>query len=205
MPRAVRARELGEYIAHIRPWLLERLERMNFGAIPLPGLIHSPLHGLVFTVMCLDASEARAIADGDKLCVAGRSGRERLAALQAFFINASRQHLPAILSGFTPASLNARIEVKIGNQRSSMGICRISKNQPAGVLAGVITINWRAAFLPGPLLRHLWLHEAAHLRHANHSRDFYACLENLSPQARQKEKELNKAWRAFPDWLLFHD
>lgn len=205
MPAAARKRDLEEFLLGIRPWLLESLAQTNFGEIPLPEQIHSPLHGLVFRVETLTGDSPRAFGQDGRLVLQGQNPLERLCALQGFFRSAAREFLPTMLHRCTLQPLPLNVAIRIGNQRCAMGSCRIRKNQDGKKPAAIISINWRAAFLSLPMLRHLWLHEIAHLSHPNHSRDFYACLEKLSPQARLREKELTAAWLALPPWLRYHD
>ncbi|SCM71545.1 YgjP-like metallopeptidase domain-containing protein [Desulfovibrio sp. 86] len=76
---------------------------------------------------------------------------------------------------------------------------------PAGQQAppiGRISLNWRAALLPLPLLEHLCWHELCHLRHMDHSPAYRAELARYSPHWPEQEKALNDAWRDLPWWAL---
>lgn len=67
---------------------------------------------------------------------------------------------------------------------------------------GRISLNWRAALLPLPLLEHLCWHELCHLRHMDHSPAYRAELSRYSPHWPEQEKALNDAWRDLPWWAL---
>ena len=67
---------------------------------------------------------------------------------------------------------------------------------------GRISLNWRAALLPLPLLEHLCWHELCHLRHMDHSPAYRAELARYSPHWPEQEKALNDAWRDLPWWAL---
>ena len=67
---------------------------------------------------------------------------------------------------------------------------------------GRISLNWRAALLPLPLLEHLCWHELCHLRHMDHSPAYRTELARYSPHWPQQEKALNDAWRDLPWWAL---
>lgn len=71
-----------------------------------------------------------------------------------------------------------------------------------GQPVGRISLNWRAALLPLPLLEHLCWHELCHLRHMDHSPAYRAELARYSPHWPQQEKALNDAWRDLPWWAL---
>lgn len=74
--------------------------------------------------------------------------------------------------------------LRIGSMVSAWGRCHAS---------GRVELHWRVGSLPAHLARYVVCHELAHLKHLNHSRDFWAHLGTLDPQARRHDRELN-AW-----------
>ena len=54
---------------------------------------------------------------------------------------------------------------------------------------GVLRFSWRLILAPEPVLRYVAAHEVAHLRHMNHSPDFWALVATLYP-----EFERERAW-----------
>ncbi len=70
--------------------------------------------------------------------------------------------------------------LRIGNQRTLWGSC-------AG--RGVISLNWRLVTAPEPVLEYVVLHELCHLREANHGPRFWALVEGLLPDWRER-----RAW-----------
>jgi predicted metal-dependent hydrolase len=75
-------------------------------------------------------------------------------------------------------------KVRVGDQKSRWGSCS-SK--------GTISLNWRLLLLRIDLQDYVIFHELAHLRHMNHSPAFWAHLETLQPNARSRDREINKA------------
>ncbi len=80
-------------------------------------------------------------------------------------------------------------------QKTRWGSCSAKKN---------INLNYRLIFLPEYLMDYVILHELAHLRHMNHSRQFWQLLESMSRDARSQDRQLNKAARQLPDWMMFN-
>ena len=66
-----------------------------------------------------------------------------------------------------------------------------------------ISLNWRAILLPEKLIRHLCVHESGHLLHMNHSPAFKQAMQKMEAEARELEKELDKAWQKLP-WCAVH-
>ena len=81
------------------------------------------------------------------------------------------------------AGLNCE-NVRIGNQRSRWGSCSARST---------ISLNWRLILLPYEIADYVIFHELAHLKHLNHSPQFWEYLENICPNSRVYDKALLKA------------
>ncbi len=62
--------------------------------------------------------------------------------------------------------------VTIRQARTRWGSCSAS---------GDLSFNWRLALAPEPILRHVVVHELAHLVHRDHSRRFWSVVEANDP------------------------
>ncbi len=69
------------------------------------------------------------------------------------------------------------------DNRSRWGSCSIG---------GKISICWRLAFAPIAALDYVICHEVAHLKHHNHSKDFWKTVELLCPEYKKWEIWLRK-------------
>lgn len=63
---------------------------------------------------------------------------------------------------------------------------------------GVISLDWRAVFLPRHLFEHLVSHEACHLIHMNHSISFWRLLRKIRSECDKENRELDKARTFLP-------
>ena len=71
--------------------------------------------------------------------------------------------------------------IRIGGQRTLWGSCS---------RRGTISFNWRLVLAPPEVLDYVVVHELCHLRVPNHSRQFWAIVEQHRPH-----------WRQQRDWL----
>lgn len=58
-----------------------------------------------------------------------------------------------------------------------------------------IRLNWRLVILPPEILDYVVAHELCHVRHKNHSRDFWNFLASVMPDCTKRRKAL-RAWEA---------
>ena len=74
--------------------------------------------------------------------------------------------------------------IRIGGQRTIWGSCSAR---------GTLSFNWRLVLAPLEVLDYVVVHELCHLRVPNHSRRFWALVEQQRPR-----------WRDQRDWLRSH-
>lgn len=74
--------------------------------------------------------------------------------------------------------------VSIKDTKSRWGSCSSLHN---------INYSWRIALAPQCVIDYLLAHEVAHLKHADHSADFWACVAELNPD-----------WQRGHNWLQKH-
>jgi predicted metal-dependent hydrolase len=86
--------------------------------------------------------------------------------------------------GFLSARIGEKAHgVTVRDQRSRWGSCSET---------GGISLNWRLILISPKLQDHVILHELAHLRHFDHSRDFHDFLESLDPRSREHAGKLDR-------------
>jgi predicted metal-dependent hydrolase len=93
----------------------------------------------------------------------------------------------AVQGGFSFSRLRIR------RQRTRWGSCSSR---------GTLSLNVCLAFLEPAVVRYLLVHELCHTRHMNHSKRFWALVEQHEPDYRQLNRQLNGGWRQVPAWIL---
>ena len=73
--------------------------------------------------------------------------------------------------------------VSVRSQRSRWGSCSAT---------GRISLNWRLIQFPDSVVEYVLLHELAHLRHMNHSRQFWSEVARLCPDYRTARQWLRR-------------
>ena len=101
--------------------------------------------------------------------------------LLIFLKGLARENLVARLSALSIESNLEFKKIRIGNQRSRWGSCSAKST---------VSLNWRLILLPYEIGNYVIYHELAHLKHLNHSPQFWEFLETLCPNSRMYDKNL---------------
>ncbi|MBE9063866.1 M48 family metallopeptidase [cf. Phormidesmis sp. LEGE 11477] len=82
--------------------------------------------------------------------------------------------------------------ISVRGQKTRWASCSSQKN---------ISLNYKLLFLPQPLVHYVLVHELCHTVHMNHSKAFWALVEQKQPDYSWRDQALKKAWRYVPRWV----
>jgi predicted metal-dependent hydrolase len=111
--------------------------------------------------------------------------------LGRFLLVQAEGKLPSLLSEISRKTGLAFSRVRIRRQRARWGSCSAH---------GAISLNAALMFLPWNLTRYVLIHELCHTVHLNHSRSFWALVEQHDPEYRHAERALRDARDFIPRW-----
>lgn len=83
-------------------------------------------------------------------------------------------------------SIEPPSRVTVRDQSSRWGSCSSSRG---------ISLNWRLILLPIGMQDYVILHELAHLKEMNHSKNFWGLLNTYDPKSRHHDRRLNEVGR----------
>jgi predicted metal-dependent hydrolase len=84
----------------------------------------------------------------------------------------------------------ASISMTCGLHFKELKIKRLTSRWGSCSSHNVITLNYFLVQLPWNLIDYVIVHELAHTRYMNHSREFWALVESIIPDAKQLRKEI---------------
>lgn len=163
-------------------WIVERLGIL--AAIPRQSLTSGstvPFRGgtLALTVRTSSRKRAHVHHNEDTLTIEVPVGlhpteaEDRVrAALQKWYMARALEHVEESVSRWAPKLGAQPAGVRVANQKRRWGSC-----SPTGVLR----FNWRLVLADPELMDYVVVHELAHLRHMNHSKEFWEVVATAIP------------------------
>jgi hypothetical protein len=181
LPRRSPERQAARVVRELGPWIERRLaaqERAREAVHGPPGTV--PYLGGALALVP-EPGRTRVHRRGDALLV---PADDPVPALERWYRRAARAEI-APRAQAAAAAVGARMTaLTIRAQRTRWGSC-----SPTGALS----FNWRLLLAPEPVLDYVVVHEACHLKIADHSPRFWALVERHCPD-----------WRDHARWLRKH-
>lgn len=177
IPLRATLREAREFVHSHTPWVAKRLAQVRAQLArrrTLEDASRLPLLDTELTLRLHHAALGRVERHDDTLHV-HNSCHERASIVhmleswyrgEAQTYMARRLELLAEKTGLWPRRITIR------GQKSCWGSCSAR---------GTISLNWRLMLAPAALVEYVLAHELCHLRHLNHSAEFWKLVEGLDP------------------------
>lgn len=107
--------------------------------------------------------------------------QNQLAALEKRYRKAAREYIPGRVAYFHQFTGGAYDKIVIRDQKTRWGSC--SSN-------GTLSFNYRLMLAPPQVLDYVVVHELCHLKHMNHSPQFWEAVEQVLPDYKERRKWL---------------
>jgi predicted metal-dependent hydrolase len=95
----------------------------------------------------------------------------------------AKQYIPNRVSEIASKYNKKYNKIKITSAKTRWGSCSSNKN---------LNFSYRLMLTPKDIIDYVIIHELSHLKHMNHSKDFYLELESMMSDYKQKEKWLKQ-------------
>jgi len=178
LPRRAPEREASEAVRELAPWIARRRRVLARAAAEVARPAGTLPYLGATLILQPEPGRERVHRRGDVLLVPGDDPR---AALERFYRRAARAEIGARLDAATARAGTAYAGLTIRGQRTRWASCSSE---------GAMSFNWRLLLAPAEILDYVVEHEVCHLELMNHSRRFWALLEERSP-----------GWREHAAWL----
>lgn len=179
-PVGARAQEIRTAVARRRDWIATALAEARALA-PAPLRVGDRLPLLGDWVLIVPGAGRSASRAGDRLAVPAGVSVE--AAVEAWYRRTARTHFAAVMGAWAPRIGVRPTRLTVRAQRSRWG---------SASPAGTISLNWRLVLTPPEVCEYVIVHELVHLRHMDHSPEFWACVATHWPSHRTERAWLRR-------------
>lgn len=107
--------------------------------------------------------------------------QNQLEALEKRYRKAAKEYIPGRVAHFHQFTGGSYDKIVIRDQKTRWGSC--SSN-------GTLSFNYRLMLAPPSILDYVVVHELCHLKHMNHSPEFWAAVESVIPDYKIRRKWL---------------
>ncbi|MEN6571333.1 MAG: SprT family zinc-dependent metalloprotease, partial [Anaerolineaceae bacterium] len=201
LPAGVPASEADRFIQQNSSWLKEQLRKLERRRAkskvePLPADVIL-LRGKAVQVKVLEESVSRSRAlvreAGGRLEMRLPAGARKDEVLEAALRKLAREEVERAVAVHSRIMRLSPGAVSIRDQRTRWGSCSSR---------GTLSFNWRLVMAPPEVLNYVVVHELAHLKVPNHSREFWALVARYDPAFKEHRLWLKrKASLLRPDLL----
>lgn len=197
VPVGVNARAVRDFVQRFTPWIDRKVAAMQCYAAPsaeVPEHIDLMFTGERFEVEWRRAAKRAAVdARAGLLVVCAPDAEQARLRLRGWLKQAAAERLVPPLMRLALEFKYPVERVVIRCQRTRWGSCSTR---------GTVSLNCSLIFLRPDIVRYLFVHELAHLKHMNHSTGFWRLVEALEPEYRRLDRELLAGWRTVPSWVF---
>jgi predicted metal-dependent hydrolase len=196
VPVGVSHKTVREFVQRFTPWIDRKVAAMQCFTQPaaaVPSAVEFAFTGERFEVDWQSTPKRGVNQLGERLLLRAPDDGAARYLLQGWLKRAASERLAPPLMQLA-SDLNYPVaRVAIRCQRTRWGSCSTR---------GTVSLNCSLVFLRPQVVRYLFIHELAHMKHMNHSANFWRLVERLEPEYRSLDRELLAGWRTVPSWVF---
>ena len=197
MPAFLNEKKAISFVEQKKGWIAEKVDKMGGfsserNTRQFTDGEELPFQGEIFKLRVVEGDGKRTTAKLKGDCFWVQVNREMSADVRPTEI---RKKLEQLYKDLAREALIERVEfyklqlgvdynqIRFKEQKSRWGSCSKKCN---------LNFNWKLVMAPPDVIDYVVAHELCHLRHMNHSRDFWRCVEALIPNYRESRLWLKK-------------
>jgi predicted metal-dependent hydrolase len=175
-PKGASQKVITDYVNQLRPWLREHIDKA-------PALADGDVIWNNLRLALQNAQVTKVSIQGSQLVVSGPDIKSRQKTLEKFLVKQAKQILPERLSILADVYDIDYSECKIRKLSARWGSCSSKR---------VITLNYMLVTLPEPLRDYVIYHELSHLKHLDHSSEFWSQVSKYCTDYKSYRKQLKQ-------------
>lgn len=121
--------------------------------------------------------------ENDCFCLSGKELSEPEQAFEKWYRRAAQQYFCERVEYFATKHDFQYSKIRLSSAKKRWGSCSSS---------GTISLSWRLIMAPPEVIDYVIVHELAHLRHLDHSKNFWKLVESILPEYKVARQWLKK-------------
>ncbi len=158
-----------EFVKKELPWITEKLSELP-GPVPFTDGQYVPIGGILHQIRHVPEQRGLVWVDGQELFVTGRSEHVPRR-ITDWLRKSARQEIAPRAQRYASEIGRPVKGVTVRDQKTRWGSCSTT---------GQLNFSWRLRLMPEYVMDYIIAHEVAHLRHMNHSQDFWNLVDRLN-------------------------
>lgn len=197
-PKRLNHKSIHAFVQEKEPWILEKLKAIHLYRKEKPLISNGAsfeILGEIYTLVFSHVKNKR----GEGVYIDNRN-------LIFAFTNLEKANMASVFEKGLRGIITALIEERVllfskmmGVKPSKISIKDQKKRWGTCTSKGHVLFNWRLIFAPIPIIDYVIIHELAHLKHMDHSENFWAFV-SVFDENFKKKREWLKNHGGFIDW-----
>ena len=180
LPKGVNLRQAWRFVDQHHAWIETQVAKQDEIVLLTNGSI-IPVEGIEYKISHDDAAERSCKLTEESLLIVGGPEEHLSRRVGDFLKKRARERLKEKVDFYTDKLGVKHRRISVRDTKSRWGSCAAD---------GSLNFSWRLILAPSFVLDYVVAHEVAHIREHNHSKAFWALVEQLDPD-----------WKRARDWL----
>lgn len=197
MPAFLSEKKAISFVEQKKEWIAEKVDNIGgFSAERNPRQFADgeelPFQGDIFKLRVVEGDAKRTTAQRKEDCFWVHVNRGMAADARPTEI---RKKLEQLYKNLAREAVIERVEffkLQLGVDYNQIRLKEQTRRWGSCSKKGNLNFNWKLVMAPPDVIDYVVVHELCHLRHMNHSRDFWRCVETLMPDYRESRLWLKK-------------
>ncbi len=184
-PLKLNIQHIQNFVDSKQEWVIAQQQKIfikNFANKNIVGYTHMLLWGREYPICFDDTAKTHQII-GERCVIPAKYRTNFMRKLVLWYRYLSLEHLFSKLNTYSKIMNLYPLDYKLTNAKTCWGTCNSKK---------IISLNWRLIMVPEPAIDYVIVHELSHLLQMNHSKKFWAIVESILPDYKQRKNILKQ-------------
>jgi predicted metal-dependent hydrolase len=185
-PQRMTDKQIHEFVQSKASWIRKRKAAVKAGPPPHAYQEGEKFYylGMLYPLKYVEGQRKTVQFSGKSIDLRTSEAPDAAEKVEAWYRTMARAHLTARLDYFVQRYGFVYKSLRINGAQTRWGSCNAQRKS--------LNFTWRLVMAPPEIVDYVVVHELCHLRHPNHSLEFWAEVEKVMPDYKQRRKWLKE-------------